>query len=737
MGRKPPVVRDASKLSQKPLSETVIPSVNIILNNKGFDDGEKVSDDSDGSSRNNEDSGHHDDKSFTDNETLADWMTSRDLVEKGLFFTQDVMYNLNNFLLGNPNMNSSQLFRADILFDSAGELKTPKEREALQFGTGAVSHGAIETGGASAQGSTIEDGSTTSKDNEKVEPETAPQIPGFILKRTVVRKLIPRNLKVDKPLNQTCHYYEGIEGEDSDTAVERTLYISLPHIKSVEDVPFYHPRVRGVAFLYDYQRGLSSIQEQPNTQQAPGKEENKTEQTPGPGALSVHFLPFPAAEDFDPFPTRLERTLQNLLSTHIRLARNTHPTKTTGTGAPSASDLQHNATKKHEDDSYNPDKDNIIPRHMVQDTYSRLKMTYSRDLCQRWIENTEPSKHVFEDLLITAFLIELWRNMYGVVPKAEREKEQKQSDGEDGNAKTLFAGFVDIACGNGVLVYVLLMEGYQGWGFDARHRKTWSIFPEWIQDKLKESIYIPKPFVDEFVAVEEGEINPLSQFTNQNGKGTIQYTTADFPPNTFVISNHADELTVWTPLLAALACPESPLPFLSIPCCSHALSGARFRYPAPKKVSSKSVAAAEGNDNNKTGDLKALRAEKQAASTSNGSNATAVVNSMYGSLTAKTMSVAEEIGYGVEKTLLRIPSTRNMGVLGGRIDTIRKWQGNNASDGQGQEDTSLSTNADTVLQRVTEIVERECAAREGSVQAAAKIWIEGAVKLQKKKGKNS
>ncbi|OKL61755.1 hypothetical protein UA08_02897 [Talaromyces atroroseus] len=741
MARKPRSVRDLSKLSQKPLRETIIPSVNIILNNTGIDSG-----------RNNEESLQNDSDqssppSSIDSEAFTGWVTSRDLVEKDLPFTQDVMYNLNNFLLGNPNMNSSQLFRADILFDSAGELKTPKEKEALQSGR------------ASARGSCIDDDSTTANN---IELEAAPHISGFALKRTVVRKLIPRNPNVDKPLNQTCHYYEGVGGsslshsadsEDANnTTVQRTLYVSLPHVKSVEEMPFYHPRLRGLAFLYDYQSGSSSAQgEHSKDHQVPDEEKNTPEQTslsPGHGTLSVHFLPFPETEKFDPLENRLERILHNLLSTHIRLARNTHPTKTIGTGARSAPGSQHNGpttTKKHEDDSYNPDKDNILPRHMVQNTYARLKMKYSRDLCQRWVESTEPSKHVFEDLLITAFLIELWRNMYGVAPRAEREtaKSQEQGEGEGEHEildKSLFPGFVDIACGNGVLVYVLLMEGYQGWGFDARQRKTWSIFPDWIQSNLKESLYIPKPFL---AAVKEGNDNPLDQLTDHNGTtASIQYNTADFPQQTFVISNHADELTVWTPLLAALACPENPLPFLSIPCCSHSLSGARFRYPPPKKNSnSKSEKSTETSDNtaeeissssnNKTGDLKALRAEKQAASTSHSGtnpNSTAVLNSMYGSLTAKTMSIAEEIGYGVEKTMLRIPSTRNMGVIGGRIDVSRKWQGNIINY---DNDQTLSTDSDNVLDRVNEVVERECA-REGGVYAAAKIWIERAVKLQKK-----
>lgn len=411
-----------------------------------------------------------------DDGDFSKWMTSPDLIREKLPFTPDVMYNLNNFLLGSPNMNSPHLFRADIWYDSAGQLKTPREKERLVLG--------VESAGQSVDD---DSGSYTEADAKK-----APRISGFELKRTVIRELIPRRPQLDRALKQTCLYYEGVA---STSSVQRALYLFMPDLKEPEDVPFYHPQIRGWGFLYDYEGGESSLSTQ--------SEESKDLQhqgemgSSGNGTLSLHILPFPATEDFDPFPVRLERILQNLLSTQIRLARNTRPTTTT----PPTTDISTQSTspnvtsattgKKQEDDSYNPDKDNIIPRHMVQNTYTRLKTTYSQDLCKRWVENTEPSKHVFEDLAITAFLIELWRNMYGVIPRAEQTKQEDEEGGRDGSE---FEGFVDIACGNGVLVYVLLMEGYKGWGFDARRRKTWSIFPEWVQENLEEAIYIPKPF---------------------------------------------------------------------------------------------------------------------------------------------------------------------------------------------------------------------------------------------------
>jgi len=58
---------------------------------------------------------------------------------------------------------------------------------------------------------------------------------------------------------------------------------------------------------------------------------------------------------------------------------------------------------------------------------------------------------------------------------------------------------VDIGCGNAILDFVLMSEGYKGWGFDARARKTWDAFPKEIGQKLKEMVlvYVPAPDEEE------------------------------------------------------------------------------------------------------------------------------------------------------------------------------------------------------------------------------------------------
>ncbi|KAJ8130298.1 hypothetical protein O1611_g3330 [Lasiodiplodia mahajangana] len=241
--------------------------------------------------------------------------------------------------------------------------------------------------------------------------------------------------------------------------------------------------------------------------------------------------------------------------------------------------------------------DTIIPQATVQSTYTRLKKKYARKLIEEWVEVTDPTKHCFEDLGIAAFLIELWAEMYRDSP---------------------FPGFVDIGCGNGLLVHILRQEGYSGWGFDARRRKSWDKFADRIDPasseetnrSLRQLVLLPAILQDQ-----------TQQDTHDGGIAQLTHDGV-FPRGTFIISNHADELTPWTPVLATI----SDCPFIMIPCCSHDLSGARFRAAAPK-------------DKGKS-------------------------SSAYSSLVEWVKQIAHDCGWTVETEMLRIPSTRNTGIIG-------------------------------------------------------------------------
>ena len=507
-------------------------------------------------------------------------------------------------LLKNPNVNSSLLFRADVLYDSFNNELTNVQSSEIQ-----------ETQlQYSLREYSVRDG----------------QLPGFEIKRTIVRRMIPRNPQLDKPIAQTCLLLQTSPGDTGD--LKRSLVIHIPHAASIDEIPWYHPRVQSLAYMHCWDPNPYSEKPQ--------------------GTISIHYCLYPS----EPLPlsSRLLRTGQHLLSTIHKHGQG---------------QLTGYTKRVHHDQMFSQQR--------VQNTYTELKQRHAQRLCDRWVEKTEPSKHVFEDLGIAAFLIELWKDMYNL-GKDLVDEESVGATRERG----AFPGFVDVGCGNGVLVDVLLREGYSGWGFDARRRKTWDTFDDSIKNKLKEMILIPQPLFE----AQHDSMYPIyanggilseglsSTITMENAVGDLPaWHNGIFRQGTFIISNHADELTPWTPLLASI----SSSPFLAIPCCSHNLSGLRFRAPsvfnnnsadalAPSYFAahvnkSKSVAIAIAcPDNEETfgpgpeqGDLKDLNAKARAKQPS-----------AYSSLCDWVAHLAARVGYQVEREMLRMPSTRNVGIVG-------------------------------------------------------------------------
>ncbi|EXJ80233.1 hypothetical protein A1O1_08375 [Capronia coronata CBS 617.96] len=576
----------------------------------------------------------------TINSAAGSWYTGPEYQQSCPTLTADKFLQVTNLLLEKPNLNSTHLFRADILHDSTGALKTVDEREqqCRYSNDGAHVEEEIPLDGQEAIDAT----------------EPAPTLEGARLERKVLRKLIPRKPQLDRALDQWCYIYNLVKTTE---IVAGHVVVYVPIVARETEMPWYHPPVKSLAYLYQ-QRGNDTT-------------------------LSVHFVPFESTVT-TPLPSRLHRTFISLLQTFLRLAKSPAPEQDPHVGHRDDSAPITSAV----DASMAPSalKDTILPQHVVQNTYTRLKQRYAQDLISRWAESTEPSKHVFEDLSIAAFVIELWKQMY--------------------SSPNTFPGFVDIACGNGVLTYVLIQEGYRGRGFDARRRKTWAVLG--LDQHLDEMICVPQPFVDHAPA----DMDDLLSDTRVH--------SGLFEPGTFIISNHADELTPWTPILAALSCPGSPLPFLSIPCCSHALSGAKHRY-SPAEIKAGPRAMMRLNDKTEqpaTGDLKALRAAKAKAATHTDDK------SMYACLTRKTVALAEEVGCNVELTLMRIPSTRNIGIVGNR----KRLGGTETAESSDRtEDPSPSH--EEVPMKIQALLERECAIS-GGMGEAAKTWIERARKLQ-------
>ena len=495
-------------------------------------------------------------------------------------------------------------------------------------------------------------------------------LPGFERTRTFVRQLIPRNPQLDKPLIQTCHFYSKFDEEG-----EQNVVVYLPHVSHADDMPFYHPAVSKLAFEHRWQVANSS----------------DLEDCAGKGSISISYKLFEGT----PLTTKLERTALRLLQTVHK-----H-----GQGQVAGYEKRVHL-------------DQVLPQKRYQDTYTRLKSKYGRQLSEQWVEVTDPGKHVFEDIGIASFLIEVWRDMYRMPGDEGRTHTERESDdgcGTGNPARPDYPGFVDIGCGNGVLVYVLLMEGYEGWGFDARERKTWRILPEHIQERLQRRLLIPEIFNSAKVDVAQTTESPECR---ERTDGTFE------PPGTFVISNHADELTAWTPLLAYL----NNSSFIAIPCCSHDLAGSRFRAPVSTKAMSQATLKQQDQrqgvarlPQQHCGDVEEEQAKKDLASKAHSqaaetgslkrTEAQKKMPSAYSTLCSYVTSLAVELEFEVENEVLRIPSTRNQCIIG-------RWN-------QGVEDTGARTG------RVVGIVERELGR---SLEAVGADWIARAQKLAKKPG---
>lgn len=361
-----------------------------------------------------------------------------------------------------------------------------------------------------------------------------------------VRRIIPRNPYKDHIINQTCALLKGTNA---------MLVVYIPHIGGADEVPYYLPPVHAVGLLYHA------------------------------GELSIHYVPFEDQAFFsDPSsrPLRIALRLLQTLAKHLAGVRKGYEKR-----------VNH---------------DLVVSRVAFQNRYIELKKKYSAGLVAAWVEKTDPKKHVFEDLALAAFLIELWTQRY---PKGDVE-------------------FRDLGCGNGLLVHILILEGFRGKGIDARARKLWKTYPAHVQEHLLEQVVVPSVLLRPHPAVaqmapgaeDNGRIFSANE-THYTAQDLLRLpkvcTTEEFPEGTFVIGNHLDELTCWIPLLN--------FDFLVLPCCSHALNGHRVRFnPRPF--------------------------EKQ--------------TSTYRALVDHVEDLAVAMGWAVEKEILRIPSTRNAAVLGTR-----------------------------------------------------------------------
>lgn len=155
----------------------------------------------------------------------------------------------------------------------------------------------------------------------------------------------------------------------------------------------------------------------------------------------------------------------------------------------------------------------LLPVEKYSVTYQQLKEKY-KAMVKVWPEVTDPEKFVYEDVAIATYLLVLWAE-----ERAEKNLAARQS-------------FVDLGCGNGLLVHILTNEGHAGKGIDVRRRKIWDM-------------YGPQTLL------EEKAITPSESFL--------------FPGTDWLIGNHSDELTPWIPVIAARS--SYSCRYFVLPCC--------------------------------------------------------------------------------------------------------------------------------------------------------------------------
>lgn len=152
-------------------------------------------------------------------------------------------------------------------------------------------------------------------------------------------------------------------------------------------------------------------------------------------------------------------------------------------------------------------------------------LDYLHSRFEVWPERTDPAKFVYEDVAIASYLLLIWRQERALT------------------GSVALQSFADLGCGNGLLVYILAMEGHKGFGIDLRKRTIWDTYPKDVIDLRVESI-VPS---DENL----------------------------YPATDWILGNHSDELSPWVPVIAARSSQQCR--YFLLPCCAFDFDGKKFQ----------------------------------------------------------------------------------------------------------------------------------------------------------------
>ncbi|WWC65874.1 uncharacterized protein I303_108496 [Kwoniella dejecticola CBS 10117] len=620
----------------------------------------------------------------TQRETDEEWIP---VISAECYFPLSVFLSTIKTLSLHPERNSSLILRAEVL---------PEPKEEAHDAAAALSQ---ERNGDNGQNrgngneKLIQNTEVDSRDPVKDQNQFEDLELDLVEELNV--RLLPRQPRRDTKVDQRILFYRSREdahpakdssgryvsteetGEDKLNPIKKEvgLVITIPQVQGEEEIPFYHPKVKKLAYLYESvpSKHLSEGSKPDTNDNEPSlEEESEVKDDVGAGAkvqgkLSIHYLPFPSTT-LDSTITENMQSLSMSDSTTTTLTPGSSTSKTNPSPNlnpeflprplqpknrkrsplagpsievdetqaepinPPAVILSENAdvppnTKLDQDGRRPPEgeerlyrtglalaetihrhgygqlvgyqkrriHDVIVPRDNFQDLYLVLKDRHrqldSRAPKQGGLSKLEDVKrHVWkehmhshmttpddaslpieagarvdlsewgeQDIAIAAFLMLLWKNMYPAVPKPEASSNGDAVEEEVREWDTWGrpqGGFIDLGCGNGLLVHILISEGYNGKGYELRSRRTWPLYPPRTQEALVELPIDPPSWFPE--TIDEWQ------------SGTWPSKPVDvIGENTFLIGNHADELTPWIPLLSLL--PSTPVPHLSLPCCLHSL----------------------------------------------------------------------------------------------------------------------------------------------------------------------
>ncbi|KAF9585369.1 hypothetical protein BGW38_002682 [Lunasporangiospora selenospora] len=246
--------------------------------------------------------------------------------------------------------------------------------------------------------------------------------------------------------------------------------------------------------------------------------------------------------------------------------------------------------------------DVVVSKEHYLATYARLKERHAQRWVQSWSERTDPRKFVFEDIAIAAWLVALWE---------QEEQEKKEEEGEE--TKTSAEGSVRK---------------------DRQEQQDQSLLSSTACPLVRKQTFVDLGCGNGLlthILNEEGYrgtgIDIASRKIWENyGPDTLLEARTLIPGETtfenvdWIIGNHADELAPWIPVIASRSAPLTK--FVVIPCCFFALDGSRYQFPN---------GSAEGK-------YKAYR--------------------------DYICEVIDTCGYELETEILRIPSTKNVALIG-------------------------------------------------------------------------